>query len=127
MEPRRPGARAHRCGFGPVHDLGCAVRPDPGGRQHPGNTARDSQIAQEDENEYRPGDDSVAYPAYTERGLGFFRAYYSYVPKGHFWFEYTLRLNNPGKFSLPPTRVEAMYAPEVFGQYPNASLTVRQK
>jgi uncharacterized protein YfaS (alpha-2-macroglobulin family) len=56
--------------------------------------------------------------------LGFFRAYYDYVPKGVFWYEYTLRLNNPGEFSLPPTRVEAMYAPELFGQLPNEGLKV---
>ena len=34
--------------------------------------------------------------------------------------EYTVRLNNPGRFALPPTRVEAMYAPEMFGEAPNA-------
>ena len=38
--------------------------------------------------------------------------------------EYTLRLNNPGRFVLPPTRVEAMYAPESFGEAPNAALEV---
>ncbi len=30
-----------------------------------------------------------------------------------------MRLNNPGRFALPPTRVEAMYAPESFGESPN--------
>jgi len=35
-----------------------------------------------------------------------------------------VRLNNPGEFNLPATRVEAMYAPEMFGELPNASLTV---
>ena len=33
-------------------------------------------------------------------------------------------LINPGKFSLPPTRVEAMYAPETFGELPNAAVEV---
>ncbi len=28
--------------------------------------------------------------------------------------EYTVRLNNVGDFALPPSRVEAMYAPEMF-------------
>jgi uncharacterized protein YfaS (alpha-2-macroglobulin family) len=32
---------------------------------------------------------------------------------------YTIRLNNVGEFSLPPSRVEAMYAPEMFGEVPN--------
>ena len=37
----------------------------------------------------------------------------------------TLRLSNPGRFGLPPTRVEAMYAPESFGETPNAPLEVQ--
>ena len=38
--------------------------------------------------------------------------------------EYTVRLNNPGNFALPPSRVEAMYAPEMFGESPNARMVV---
>jgi uncharacterized protein YfaS (alpha-2-macroglobulin family) len=38
--------------------------------------------------------------------------------------EYTIRLNNVGSFAVPPSRVEAMYAPEVFGEAPNARVTV---
>lgn len=94
--------------------------PIPAGATILGNTARDSVIAQSGENK-KVG---VAYPSYTERGLGFFRAYYEYAPQGHFSYEYTLRLNNPGQFNMPPTRIEAMYAPEVFGQQPNAVVTV---
>jgi len=29
-----------------------------------------------------------------------------------------------GEFALPPTRVEAMYAPDVFGEVPNAKVVV---
>jgi len=64
-------------------------------------------------------------PAYEERRFDAFRAYYSYVPKGSFLVEYTLRLNNAGSFVLPTTRVEAMYAPEMFGELPNEALKVR--
>jgi uncharacterized protein YfaS (alpha-2-macroglobulin family) len=64
-------------------------------------------------------------PAYEERRFDRFRAYYSRVPKGPLVVEYTLRLNNVGSFVLPPTRVEAMYAPEMFGELPNATLSVR--
>ncbi|MDD2774558.1 MAG: MG2 domain-containing protein [Gallionella sp.] len=99
--------------------------PIPSGASIMGNTARDSQIAQQGENRYRRDDRNDAWASFTERGLGFFRAYYETVPKGHFWFEYTLRLNNPGEFSLPPTRVEAMYAPELFGQFPNDRVVVK--
>jgi uncharacterized protein YfaS (alpha-2-macroglobulin family) len=63
-------------------------------------------------------------PAYEERRFDRFRAYYRRVPKGKFVVEYTLRLNNAGRFVLPPTRVEAMYAPEMFGELPNAPLSV---
>ena len=38
--------------------------------------------------------------------------------------EYTLRLNNAGRFELPASRVEAMYAPEIFGEAPNAGWVV---
>ncbi len=65
-----------------------------------------------------------AWPAFEERRFEAFRAYYRFVPKGVFTVEYTLRLNNPGTFQLPATRVEAMYAPETFGERPNAPLTV---
>ena len=64
------------------------------------------------------------HPAYEERRFDAFRAYYTFVPKGRFTVEYTVRLNNPGNFVLPATRVEAMYAPEMFGELPNAALEV---
>lgn len=68
--------------------------------------------------------DGRAWLAYEERGFAGFRAYYRYLPKGAFSVEYTLRLNNPGRFGLPATRVEAMYAPEMFGESPNATMEV---
>jgi hypothetical protein len=99
--------------------------PIPSGASIMGNTERDSQIAQQGENRVTANDRNDAWASHTERGLGFFRAYYETVPKGHFWFEYTVRLNNAGEFSLPPTRVEAMYAPELFGQFPNDKVIVK--
>jgi uncharacterized protein YfaS (alpha-2-macroglobulin family) len=63
-------------------------------------------------------------PAFEERGFESFRAYYRFVPKGGWSVEYTLRLGNPGQFELPPSRVEAMYAPEMFGELPNATVSV---
>jgi alpha-2-macroglobulin len=38
-----------------------------------------------------------------------------------------VRLNNVGEFAMPPTRVEAMYAPEMFGETPNAPVKVMGK
>ncbi len=66
----------------------------------------------------------TVWPAYEERTFAAFHAYYRYVPKGRFIVEYTVRLNNPGEFNLPATRVEAMYAPEMFGELPNADWRV---
>jgi len=63
-------------------------------------------------------------PAFEERTFDAFRAYYRFVPKGSWVVEYSLRLNSIGRFELPPTRVEAMYAPEMFGELPNAAVTV---
>ncbi|MYM66312.1 alpha-2-macroglobulin [Pseudoduganella sp. FT55W] len=65
------------------------------------------------------------YPAFQERGFEGYRAFYSFVPKGKWSVEYTVRLNNPGQFNLPPTRVEAMYSPEMFGASPNAVMNVK--
>ena len=66
-----------------------------------------------------------AWLAYEERSFDHFRAYYSYVPKGRFSLSYTLRLNNAGLFQLPPSQVEAMYAPEMQGLAPNDALEVK--
>lgn len=65
-----------------------------------------------------------AWPAWQERLFDSYRAYYEFVPRGRFSLEYTLRLNSEGVFNLPPTRVEAMYAPELFGEAPNGTMEV---
>ena len=65
-----------------------------------------------------------AWLAFEERQFDTFRAYYAFVPKGKWSLQYTLRLNNPGTFQLPATRVEAMYAPEMFGELPNDRVVV---
>jgi alpha-2-macroglobulin len=81
---------------------------------------RDSSIATQDEDTRS----RRLWPTFVERTFGYFRAYYEVVPKGHFQIDYTVRINNAGEFSLPPTRVEAMYAPDVFGEAPNAKVVV---
>ncbi|MFO7707464.1 MAG: MG2 domain-containing protein [Desulfobacterales bacterium] len=63
-------------------------------------------------------------PAFEERSFEAFRAYYEQVPAGRWALEYTLRLNQSGTFRLPPTRVEALYAPEMMGETPNAAFDV---
>ena len=81
--------------------------------------ARDSVIATGGER--RTGG---AQSVFEERTFESFRAYYSFVPKGKWSVEYTVRLNNEGRFNLPPTHVEAMYSPEMFGDFPNAAMEV---
>ncbi|WP_075795399.1 alpha-2-macroglobulin family protein [Massilia putida] len=95
--------------------------PIPAGASVLGSSlGRDSQIATSAER--RTG---WAWPAFEERTHAGYRAYYEWLPKGRFTVEYTVRLNNEGRFSLPPTRVEAMYAPEMFGELPNTGVTVQ--
>ena len=59
------------------------------------------------------------WPVFEERSFEAYRAYYEFVPKGKWSVEYTVRLNNEGVFNLPPTRVEALYSPEMIGETPN--------
>jgi alpha-2-macroglobulin len=80
---------------------------------------RDSQILTQGER--RQG---WVWPAFEERRFDSFRAYYAFVPKGKWTLEYSVRLSNPGEFLLPPSRVEALYAPEMFGELPNAKVAV---
>lgn len=68
---------------------------------------------------------SVVRPAFQERTFEAFRAYYPFVPKGQWSIEYSVRFNGAGEFQLPETRVEAMYAPEVFGAAPNEAVVVK--
>ena len=81
---------------------------------------RDSEIATQGEKRSGAG-----WAAFEERSFEAFRSYYEYLPKGTVTMEYTVRLNNAGSFALPPSRVEALYAPEMFGAAPNAPVQVR--
>ncbi|MCY3622213.1 MAG: MG2 domain-containing protein [Gammaproteobacteria bacterium] len=74
------------------------------------------------EDSYQRGD---RWPVFTERGFDSYRAYFRYVPKGRTTLRYSVRYNTAGTFRLPPTRVEAMYAPEVYAEQPIAPLTIR--
>ncbi len=80
---------------------------------------RDSQIMTSGEKQ-----EGWVWPAFEERSFEAFRAYYEFVPKGSWTVEYTVRLNNSGTFSLPTTRAEALYAPEMFGELPNKKIEV---
>ena len=97
--------------------------PIPGGATILGNgLGRDSEIATQGE---QRGSGGSGWLAFEERSFEAWRGYYEYVSKGSLTAEYTVRLNNVGEFALPPTRVEAMYAPEMFGETPNARMKVQ--
>jgi uncharacterized protein YfaS (alpha-2-macroglobulin family) len=84
-----------------------------------GGLGRDSEILTQGEKK-----EGVGWPVFEERSFESFIAYYDYLPKGVTKLEYTLRLNNVGEFSLPASRVEAMYAPEMYGAIPNPRMKV---
>nr|WP_295770441.1 MG2 domain-containing protein [Rhodoferax sp.] len=103
-------------------DMSWAVITDPvpgGATILGGGLGRDSEIATQGEKK-----DGDGWAAFEERSFESFRSYYQFMPKGVVKMEYTIRLNNVGEFSLPPSRVEAMYAPEMFGEAPNARVKV---
>lgn len=79
---------------------------------------RDSQLADAGTNNW--------WPVYVEYAADAYRAYYQYLPHRAEWQSaYTMRLNQAGTFNLPATRVEAMYAPDVYGLSPNAQIVVK--
>ncbi len=82
---------------------------------------RDSSLATQGETQ-----EGWVWPIFEERSQEAFRAYYECVPKGEWTVEYTMRLNNQGLFQLPPTRVEAMYSPEMLGEIPNEAFKVSE-
>ena len=94
--------------------------PVPAGTSHIGRgLGRESTLAAQGEQQR-----GYAWIAYEERRFDRYRAYYAWVPKGKFVTEYTVRLNQAGRFVLPTTRVEALYAPETFAERPNAAMDV---
>lgn len=63
-------------------------------------------------------------PSYVERGRDAWRGYFQWMPRGRATISYVVRLNGVGRFSLPPSRVEAMYSPEIRASLPNKGLEV---
>ena len=63
-------------------------------------------------------------PTFEERAFEGLRAYWESVGAGRLVAEYSIRLNQAGVFRLPPTHVEALYAPEVMAEAPIPPLEV---
>jgi len=80
---------------------------------------RDSQIATTGESGEGRG-----HLAWLERSFENWRGYYAFLPRGETTVQYTVRLNQTGQFTLPATRIEALYAPEMYGVAPNGRVVV---
>ncbi|MBF0343754.1 MAG: alpha-2-macroglobulin [Nitrospirae bacterium] len=95
--------------------------PIPGGATILGSgLGRDSSLLAKD-----TGGKGWVWEAFRELSFEGLRVYYEYVPKGKWSIDYVIRLNNEGVFQLPETRVEALYAPEMFGEIPNTNWEVQ--
>lgn len=65
--------------------------------------------------------------SYVERGRDAWRGYFAWMPRGTHSVSYAVRLNAAGRLQLPPSRVEAMYSPEIRAAVPNAVMVVAQR
>lgn len=68
-----------------------------------------------------------AYGEYSsgQKSYSGYKFYFEVLASGQTTVKYQVQLNNPGVFKLPPTHAEALYTPSVFGEAPNAALTVK--
>ncbi len=102
--------------------------PIPAGTRIMGMNNRSNALVKPNDDDQDSDEDSETtswtWPLFIESSFESYRAYFDYVPKGTFTLEYLVRLNSPGTFNLPATRVEAMYSPEMFGELPNPPMNI---
>ena len=77
------------------------------------------------EDSYGNFEDYYWYYTYSDVRDGLIRTYYEHPYSKKIVFEYRVRLNTRGVYTLPPTRVELMYMPDVFGELPNGRVEVK--
>jgi uncharacterized protein YfaS (alpha-2-macroglobulin family) len=98
--------------------------PIPSGASHLGN-GLDGNSAMLDRSLKPTASGNADFPEdFSEKKATKFVSYAGYLPKGDYKIDYRIRLNSSGKFKLPNTRVEAMYAEEAFGEIPNNDIEV---
>ena len=98
--------------------------PIPAGASHLG-TGLEGESTILDRNKSLGKDGIAMFPEeFSEKKFSGQISYSAYLPRGTYKMSYRYRLNSAGKFKLPNTRVEALYAPEVFGESPNLDMTV---
>ncbi|KPF57636.1 hypothetical protein IP88_16675 [alpha proteobacterium AAP81b] len=66
-------------------------------------------------------------PTFVERRQDAVHAHFAYLGRAPVIYEYTVRLGSAGTFRLPPTRVEALYSPEMLALLPNRPVVVAAK
>lgn len=98
--------------------------PIPSGAAHLGTgMSGESELLNRPKNQ--TNDEDNYWPSeYDEKSFSNFITYAGYLTKGAYKINYRYRVNSAGTFKLPPTHVEAMYSPEVFGDTPNEDLVV---
>jgi len=62
--------------------------------------------------------------AFEERRMDRMQVFFEFLPKGKAVFSYQVRLNQQGSFEFPATRIEAMYDPTEYGEFPNPKIKV---
>jgi uncharacterized protein YfaS (alpha-2-macroglobulin family) len=98
--------------------------PIPGGARILGEgDGRDARLSESGGSE--PTNPRGLSPSHVERSFSGYRAYYEVMPRGRHRVSYTVRLNNAGEFGLPASRIEAMYAPELFAEIPNSTVVIQ--
>ncbi|WP_343520820.1 MG2 domain-containing protein [Sphingomonas sp.] len=73
------------------------------------------------------GEASGSQPSYVERGRDAWRGYFAWLPRGTHTVTYVMRLNAAGRMQLPPSKVEAMYSPEIRAAVPNQPMVIAQR
>lgn len=81
----------------------------------PGGIVLGSGLGQNDSEE----NDSGSWGPFEERKYHEFVVTFVHLYKGDQVYRYKLRLNQSGDFTLPATRIEAMYDTDVFAEVPN--------
>ena len=75
------------------------------------------------DNDGGQGPQGVTPDYYEMKDAGFYGSYYE-ISSGTFTMSYQMRMNNPGTFKMPTTRIEATTAPDNFAEVPNTDITV---
>ena len=68
-----------------------------------------------------------AYGSFSsgQKSYSGYKLYFETLYAGKSTVQYQYQLNNPGTFNMAPTRAEGLHMPSIFGEIPNATMTVQ--